>query len=102
MCWNFIHITVNINYIDLHMPNPIYKWYWIGIFFAQGELTRQIEERESIISQLSRSKQAFSQQIEELKRQLEEETKVLLKIQSVCQIAGKLYHEFYLKISIGR
>lgn len=47
-------------------------------FLIKGELTRQLEEKESIISQLSRSKQAFSQQIEELKRQLEEETKVFI------------------------
>uniref|UniRef100_A0A0D9RA52 Myosin heavy chain 3 n=1 Tax=Chlorocebus sabaeus TaxID=60711 RepID=A0A0D9RA52_CHLSB len=40
-----------------------------------GELSRQLEEKESIVSQLSRSKQAFTQQIEELKRQLEEENK---------------------------
>lgn len=35
-----------------------------------------MEEKDSLISQLSRSKQAFTQQIEELKRQLEEEIKV--------------------------
>ncbi|KAM4034130.1 myosin-4-like [Anomaloglossus baeobatrachus] len=40
-----------------------------------GEFGRQLEEKESLISQLSRGKQAFTQQIEELKRQLEEETK---------------------------
>lgn len=46
------------------------------IFLAIGELSRQVEEKDSLISQLSRSKQAFTQQIEELKRQLEEEIKV--------------------------
>ncbi|NP_001135564.1 myosin, heavy chain 7, cardiac muscle, beta [Xenopus tropicalis] len=40
-----------------------------------GEYARQLEEKESLISQLSRGKQAFTQQTEELKRQLEEETK---------------------------
>ncbi|KAE8583643.1 hypothetical protein XENTR_v10020609 [Xenopus tropicalis] len=40
-----------------------------------GELSRQLEEKESLISQLSRGKQGFTQQVEELKRQLEEETK---------------------------
>ncbi|XP_075702307.1 uncharacterized protein LOC142666212 [Rhinoderma darwinii] len=40
-----------------------------------GEFGRQLEEKESLISQLSRGKQAFTQQTEELKRQLEEETK---------------------------
>lgn len=46
-------------------------------FLDTGELSRQLEEKESIVSQLSRSKQAFTQQTEELKRQLEEENKVL-------------------------
>ncbi|NXJ09251.1 MYH4 protein, partial [Odontophorus gujanensis] len=40
-----------------------------------GELTRQLEEKESLISQLTRGKQAITQQTEELKRQLEEENK---------------------------
>lgn len=43
-----------------------------------GELSRQLEEKESLISQLSRGKQGFTQQVEELKRQLEEESKVTL------------------------
>lgn len=46
-------------------------------------MSRQLEEKESIISQLSRSKQAFTQQIEELKRQLEEETKVFIHKQKM-------------------
>lgn len=41
-----------------------------------GELTRRLEEKESFINQLSRGKVSFTQSIEELKRQLEEETKV--------------------------
>uniref|UniRef100_A0A670Y5Z6 Myosin heavy chain 2 n=1 Tax=Pseudonaja textilis TaxID=8673 RepID=A0A670Y5Z6_PSETE len=40
-----------------------------------GELARQVEEKDSLISQFSRGKQGFTQQIEELKRQLEEEIK---------------------------
>uniref|UniRef100_A0A4W5R2L6 Myosin, heavy chain b n=1 Tax=Hucho hucho TaxID=62062 RepID=A0A4W5R2L6_9TELE len=40
-----------------------------------GELGRQMEEKESLVSQLTRAKQAFTQQIEELKRQIEEEVK---------------------------
>ncbi|XP_075040962.1 myosin heavy chain, skeletal muscle, adult-like [Mixophyes fleayi] len=40
-----------------------------------GELSRQLEEKESLISQFSRGKQGFTQQLEELKRQLEEESK---------------------------
>lgn len=41
-----------------------------------GEYSRKIEEKDGLISQLSRSKQAFTQQIEELKRHLDEEVKV--------------------------
>ncbi|XP_041073151.1 myosin-2-like [Carcharodon carcharias] len=40
-----------------------------------GEISRQLEEKENMVSQLTRSKQGFMHQIEELKRQLEEETK---------------------------
>jgi len=35
-----------------------------------------VEEKDALISQLSRGKQAFPQQIEELKRHVEEEIKV--------------------------
>lgn len=37
---------------------------------------RQLEEKEALISQLTRGKQAYTQQIEELKRHVEEEVKV--------------------------
>ncbi|KAJ3605544.1 hypothetical protein NHX12_027589 [Muraenolepis orangiensis] len=40
-----------------------------------GEFGRQLEEKEALVSQLTRGKQAFTQQIEELKRQMEEEVK---------------------------
>ncbi|KAM5145497.1 myosin-2-like [Mantella aurantiaca] len=40
-----------------------------------SEFSRQLEEKESLISQLTRGKQSFTQQVEELKRQLEEESK---------------------------
>uniref|UniRef100_A0A4W5L4E2 Myosin-7B n=1 Tax=Hucho hucho TaxID=62062 RepID=A0A4W5L4E2_9TELE len=40
-----------------------------------GEFGRQLEEKESLVSQLTRGKQAFTQQVEELKRQIEEEVK---------------------------
>lgn len=39
-------------------------------------MSRQLEEKESFMSQLTRGKQAFIQQIEELKRLHEEEVKV--------------------------
>ena len=41
-----------------------------------GEFGRQLEEKEGLVSQLTRGKQAFTQQIEELKRLNEEEVKV--------------------------
>ncbi|XP_029384267.1 myosin heavy chain, fast skeletal muscle-like [Echeneis naucrates] len=40
-----------------------------------GELSRLLEEKEAIVSQMSRAKLAFTQQFEELKRQVEEEAK---------------------------
>uniref|UniRef100_A0AAY5L7W6 Myosin motor domain-containing protein n=1 Tax=Esox lucius TaxID=8010 RepID=A0AAY5L7W6_ESOLU len=40
-----------------------------------GELSRQLEEKEALVSQLTRGKQAFIQQVEELKRHIEEEIK---------------------------
>ncbi|KAK1796571.1 hypothetical protein P4O66_009613, partial [Electrophorus voltai] len=49
-----------------------------GIFnssFVIGEIGRQLEEKEALVSQLTRGKQAYTQQIEELKRQIEEEVK---------------------------
>lgn len=43
-----------------------------------GELSRQLQEKDAVMLQLSRSKQATAQQTEELRRQLEEEIKVVL------------------------
>ncbi|NXD18535.1 MYH6 protein, partial [Nothocercus nigrocapillus] len=40
-----------------------------------GELSRQLEEKEALISQLTRGKQSYTQQMEDLKRQMEEEAK---------------------------
>lgn len=40
------------------------------------ELSRQVEEKDSLIFQLTRGKQSYSQQLDDLKRQLEEEVKV--------------------------
>lgn len=44
-----------------------------------GELARQLEEKDSLVSQLTRGKQSNIQQIEDLKRQLEEEVKVFIQ-----------------------
>ncbi len=43
---------------------------------SKGEFGRQLEEKRGSGSQLTRGKQAFTQQIEELKRHIEEEFKV--------------------------
>ncbi|XP_053530077.1 myosin heavy chain, fast skeletal muscle [Ictalurus punctatus] len=40
-----------------------------------GEFGRQLEEKEALVSQLTRGKQAYTQQVEELKRHIEEEVK---------------------------
>ncbi|XP_041944180.1 myosin heavy chain, fast skeletal muscle-like [Alosa sapidissima] len=40
-----------------------------------SEMSRTLEEKEAIVSQLTRTKQAYSQQIEELKRLLDDEVK---------------------------
>ena len=42
-----------------------------------GEMGRQLEEKEALVTQLTRSKQGYTQQIEELRRQMEEEVKVI-------------------------
>lgn len=48
-----------------------------GVYLClAGELSHQMEEKESLISQLTKGKQALTQQLEEVTRQLEEETKV--------------------------
>ena len=42
----------------------------------QGELSRVLEEKESLMNQYTRTRNSLQQQLEELKRQLEEESKV--------------------------
>ena len=59
--------TLSFHHLTFFWLNPV-----------AGEFIRQLEEKESLISQLSRGKTSFTQQIEELRRQLEEETKVML------------------------
>lgn len=51
-----------------------------------GELSHQLEEKETIMLQMSRSKQAITQQIEELKRQLEEEIQVVLTTEHMLRL----------------
>ncbi|MBN3321677.1 MYH7 protein, partial [Atractosteus spatula] len=40
-----------------------------------GEMSRQLEDREALIGQLTKGRSIFTQQVEDLRRQLEEETK---------------------------
>lgn len=49
----------------------IFTW-----LYCIGEYVRQLEEKEALVSQLTRGKQAYTQQIDELKRHIEEEVKV--------------------------
>lgn len=48
----------------------------ILFFSSTGEISRLLEEKETVLSQTMRAKLAFSQKVEELKRQIEEEAKV--------------------------
>lgn len=55
---------------------------YLGLFILHfcpfvAEFSRQMEERESLISQLTRGKQGFTTQIDELKRLMDEESKVI-------------------------
>ncbi|XP_009473570.1 PREDICTED: myosin-7-like, partial [Nipponia nippon] len=65
-----------------------------------GELSRQLEEKEALISQLTRGKQSYTQQLEDLKRQLEEEMKAknalahaLQSAQHDCDLLREQYEE---------
>lgn len=68
-------------------PDRLFARPWWGSGFPRsgthvpvipppGELARQLEEKEALISQLTRGKLSYTQQMEDLKRQLEEEGKV--------------------------
>ncbi|XP_071774322.2 myosin heavy chain, fast skeletal muscle-like [Centroberyx gerrardi] len=59
---------------NLHQINDI-SAQKARLLTENGEFGRQLEEKEALVSQLTRGKQAFTQQIEELKRQIEEEVK---------------------------
>ena len=61
-----------------------------------GEYSRQVEEKDALISQLSRGKQAFTQQIEELKRHLEEEIKVR-RLSKFCLVHWIFPHQNVLQ-----
>ncbi len=58
-----------------HHTTPVWLFHKLYIVIL-GEFSRQLEEKEALVSQLTRSKQAYTQQTEELKRHIEEEVKV--------------------------
>lgn len=70
--------------------------------FTQGEFGRQIEEKEALVSQLTRGKQAFTQQIEELKRQIEEEVKVRKRSEYKLGVFSDILHTEYYFITPGQ
>ena len=55
---------------------------------SPGELSRQLDEKEALISQLTRGKLTYTQQLEDLKRQLEEEVKVRPRVRPLVQHTG--------------
>lgn len=55
---------------------------------CSGELSRQLDEKEALISQLTRGKLTYTQQLEDLKRQLEEEVKVRPRLRSLSPPQG--------------
>lgn len=65
-------------------------------FFPPGvaEASRKLEERESLVSQLQRAKNSFSQNVEELKKQLEEENKVSSLCYQLLIIIHRIPREF--------
>jgi len=68
---DFLHHTVD---------PPIYLvCQHSSLICVSGEFIRQLEEKDSLVTQLTRGKQSYTQQNEDLKRQLEEEVKVAKK-----------------------
>ncbi|RLV63892.1 hypothetical protein DV515_00017805, partial [Chloebia gouldiae] len=63
-----------------------------------SELSRQLEEKEALVSQLTRGKVSYTQQLEDLRRQLEEEMKAKNALAHALQSArhdGDLLREQY-------
>uniref|UniRef100_A0A8C5I296 Myosin-7 n=1 Tax=Gouania willdenowi TaxID=441366 RepID=A0A8C5I296_GOUWI len=60
---------------EAHRSNNDFNMQKAKLQTENGELSRQLEEKDSLVSQLTRGKMSYTQQIEDLKRQLEEETK---------------------------
>jgi len=65
----------------------------LPVSFKTDEFARQLEEKESLISQLTRGKNSFSQQLEDLKRQLDEE----MKVTDTCPLLLYFHYRLYFK-----
>lgn len=90
---NGMHLIIKIEITYEHFR-------WINQFVSSlscvGDLTRLLEEKDTTLSQLSRVKNVGTQQIEELKRLLDEEIKVWNKPQSTLQyiVATTFFYSF--------
>uniref|UniRef100_A0A672ZI80 Myosin, heavy chain 7B, cardiac muscle, beta a n=1 Tax=Sphaeramia orbicularis TaxID=375764 RepID=A0A672ZI80_9TELE len=73
-CTIWAKIAVRNLYWNFHLKigrhRPVSKSY-----LSAAELSRKLEEREAMVSQLQRAKNSFCQNVEELKKQLDEENK---------------------------
>ena len=58
------------------MSRAIVCGHKVNSLISTDEFTRQAEDKDSLISQLTRGKNSYTQQLEDIKRQLEEEVKV--------------------------
>lgn len=79
--WYLHHVCIYFSIVHQWLIGHIgivmlfhYNW---SLLWSLGELFRQLEEKDSLVSQLTRGKQSYTQQIEDIKRQLEEEIKVI-------------------------
>lgn len=72
-------MVTNRQQTDFFLKVALFLILFLGTSLT-GEISRLLEEKEAILSQTLRVKLAFSQQVEELKRQIEEESKVYLLV----------------------
>ncbi len=77
------------------------KNVYIIFSIIPAELGRKLEEYEALVSQLQRNKISLSQNIEELKKQLDEETKVRETIFLTAQyVPAFMWNQFLLLIRL--
>jgi len=66
------------------------------LLHLSAEVSRRLEEREVLVMQLQRTKSGLTQTMEEMKKQLEEECKVSL----ILETLDELCHNYYGSQSI--